>query len=139
MGEEGDALTFVANWIARKYDEELSPTSLYNDLNSVFRSKFGRNALGLRNALQHYARLGEIEASKGANYSSQLYTIAGTSNTTPPPAPEVISLQTEDNAVASAANNNGNNEGGDAKYLFLYFPFSRFLFYSILLPFFFTE
>lgn len=75
MAEEGDAMTFVADWVGGRH-EELGATSLYNDLSNLFRTKYGRNALGLRNALQHYVKLGLIEGSKGS-YSSQTYSIVG--------------------------------------------------------------
>lgn len=73
---EGNAMSFVANWIAGNYSGELASSSVYNDLHNLFRSKYGRNAMGLRNALQHYVKNGDIQASKGGGYA-QMYVLAG--------------------------------------------------------------
>jgi hypothetical protein len=117
--ETRDAMTFVANWIARQYDDELSVSSPYNELHNAFRSKYGRNALGLRNALQHYAKLGELEISKG-NHASQTYTIAGAEIA--PSSVEILPLQTDDHRIAapvvasSVSVNVGEPPANDTKY-----------------------
>lgn len=119
--ESGDAMTFVGNWIARLYDSELHPASMYNDLHNVYRNKYGRNALGLRNALQHYVKLGAVETAKGSSYQ-QMYTLAGTSDDLEEPTQEFLSLQTDDARNASIAStqvndsNTGVDDQGDTKY-----------------------
>ena len=110
-------MTFVANWIARQYDDELSVSSPYNELHNVFRSKYGRNALGLRNALQHFAKLGELDISKGT-HASQTYTIVG-AEVEETPVPEILPLQTDDRVVPPppvAANVTKGNSANDTKY-----------------------
>ena len=110
-------MTFVANWIARQYDDELSVSSPYNELHNVFRSKYGRNALGLRNALQHFAKLGELEISKGT-HASQTYTIVG-AEVEERPVPEILPLQTDDRVVPPppvASNVTNGNSANDTKY-----------------------
>jgi hypothetical protein len=96
---EGDAMAFVAGWVAGTYSSELTSASAYNDLYNVFRSKYGRNALGLRNALQHYVKLGEIETSKGNTYS-QIYILAGAAREEDD-TQEIHALQTDDNIVVT--------------------------------------
>ena len=95
---EGDAMAFVGGWVAGTYSSELASASAYNDLYNVFRSKYGRNALGLRNALQHYVKLGEIDASKGTSYS-QVYTLASAAQEDA--TQEVHALQTDDIVVTT--------------------------------------
>lgn len=92
MEESGDAMDFVANWVGGTYSPDLSSSAMYNDLHNLFRNKYGRNALGLRNALQHYVKLGSVEAAKGTGYS-QMYTIAGATQAEPE---EVHTLPTDD-------------------------------------------
>lgn len=97
MSDNKDAMSFVADWIAHQYDNELGPSCMYSDLHNAFRTKCGRNALGLRNALQHYVKLGDVEVSKGSNFTSQMYSIAGAVKESAPAQSEVLVLQTDDN------------------------------------------
>lgn len=119
---EGDAMAFVAGWVAGKYSAELASASAYNDLYNVFRSKYGRNALGLRNALQHYVKLGEIESSKGNSYS-QMYVLANAAQNED--TTQVHALQTDDNIVVTtipgtytiASSDDQPSSATEAKYL----------------------